>query len=119
MRTSLAASEEKVGSCVDSISHTIIMKFSSILSAASFAVAAIASPVPETYVVHEKRASAPTGWQKRDVLDRNSVLPMRFALKQRNLDNAWSYLEEVSHPASEKFGQHWSAAKVAETFSPR
>lgn len=44
---------------------------------------------------------------------------MRIALAQRNLDKAYDYLHEVSHPVSGKFGQHWSAKQVAETFAPR
>ena len=43
---------------------------------------------------------------------------MRIALKQSNLDKAEEYLMEVSHPKSPKYGQHWSAKKVAETFAP-
>ena len=43
---------------------------------------------------------------------------MRIALKQSNLDKAEKYLMEVSHPQSAKYGQHWSAKEVAETFAP-
>lgn len=47
------------------------------------------------------------------------VLPMRFALTQSNLDKGHDWLMEVSDPTSEKYGQHWDAAKVAEMFKPR
>lgn len=43
---------------------------------------------------------------------------MRIGLTQSNLDKAEEYLMEVSHPTSEKFGRHWSAKQVAETFAP-
>ena len=46
------------------------------------------------------------------------MLPMKIALTQSNMDKLEDYLMEVSHPSSEKFGQHWSAKKVAETFAP-
>lgn len=43
---------------------------------------------------------------------------MRIALTQANMDKAEDFLMEVSHPTSEKYGQHWTAKKVAETFAP-
>ncbi|KAL1615957.1 hypothetical protein SLS56_011628 [Neofusicoccum ribis] len=57
-------------------------------------------------------------WAKGSKLSPRTVLPMRIALSQRNLDKAYEYLHEVSNPASEKYGQHWSAKQVAETFAP-
>jgi len=44
---------------------------------------------------------------------------MRIALTQRNLDNAYDHLMEVSHPESASFGKHWTVKDVAETFAPR
>lgn len=44
---------------------------------------------------------------------------MRIGLKQRNLDMVSEWLSEVSHPQSNKYGQHWSAKEVAEAFAPR
>lgn len=43
---------------------------------------------------------------------------MRIALKQSNIDRLDDYLMEVSHPDSDRFGEHWNAKKVAETFAP-
>ncbi|MCJ1474289.1 hypothetical protein MMC13_002947 [Lambiella insularis] len=34
------------------------------------------------------------------------------------MDKLEDYLMEVSHPTSEKFGQHWTAKQVADTFAP-
>lgn len=79
---------------------------------------AIASPT-NNYAIHEKRDKLPRGWSKRDQLDKRAVMPMRIALAQRNLDRGYELLEEVSHPKSEKYGQHWSAKQVADMFSPR
>lgn len=94
------------------------MRFSSFLSLGALLASALASPTGN-YAVHEKRDAAPYGWTKRDQLDRRAVLPMKIALKQRNLDNAWSYLEEVSHPTSPNYGKHWTAKDVIDKFSPR
>ena len=43
---------------------------------------------------------------------------MKVGIAQSNLDKAWEWLEEVSHPTSEKYGKHWSAKQVAEAFQP-
>ncbi|KAK4998251.1 hypothetical protein LTR28_013729, partial [Elasticomyces elasticus] len=43
-------------------------------------------------------------------------MPMRIALTQRNIDKGYGFLEEVSHPDSPKYGQHWTAKQVANMF---
>ena len=83
----------------------------------ALAATVIAAP-RSTHVLHEKRDALPFGWERHDRLPSHNVLPMRIALKQSNLDKAEEYLMEVSHPKSPKYGQHWSAKKVAETFAP-
>lgn len=95
------------------------MHFSTLFSAAAFAAAAIASPLGHIHTIHEKRNELPHGWTKRSELDRRAVLPMKIALSQSNLDRGWEWLREVSHPESEKYGEHWSAEDVAEAFAPR
>lgn len=91
--------------------------FHSIVGAA-LAATAFASPIGISHSLHEKRSVVPRGWEKKDVLDRRAVLPMRVGLSQRNLDKGWQWLEEVSHPTSEKYGQHWTAKEVADAFAP-
>lgn len=81
-------------------------------------VASVIAAPSTTHILHEKRDALPFGWKRYDKLPRHDVLPMRVALKQSNLDKAEEYLMEVSHPNSPKYGQHWSAKKVAETFAP-
>lgn len=77
----------------------------------------VASPT-STHVVHEKRNYIPSGWRKHQKLDGSHRIPMRIGLTQSNLDKADAYLMEVSHPTSEKYGQHWTAKQVAEKFAP-
>jgi len=43
---------------------------------------------------------------------------MRIALTQSNLDRAADWINEVSHPESERYGQHWTASQVAQAFAP-
>lgn len=95
------------------------MHFLSLVSAAALAASAVASPLSTTHSVHEKRSEAPQGWTKREELDRRAVLPMKIALAQSNLDRGWEWLEEVSHPESGKYGEHWSAKEIADAFAPR
>lgn len=95
------------------------MLFKQFLAAGAFAAAALASPLSPTYVVHEKRSEHAAGWGRREALDRRALLPMRIGLAQRNLDRGYEWLDEVAHPESRKYGQHWSAKEVAEAFAPR
>lgn len=73
---------------------------------------------PTKYVIHEKREKPPHGWEKHHGLPGHHVLSMRIALSQENLDKAEQFLMDVSHPESTKYGQHWSAKEIAETFAP-
>lgn len=93
------------------------MRFS-IFALGALTASAIASPTSR-YAVHERRDRAPHGWSKREQLDGRVVMPMRIALAQKNMDRGDEFLQDVSHPDSANYGQHWSAKQVANTFSPR
>lgn len=70
------------------------MKGSLILLSGLFA-GALAIPTTG-HVVHERRASSTQNrWVKRHALDANTKVPLRIALKQRNLDKGMNYLMEV------------------------
>ena len=84
----------------------------------SFASYVFASPVFH-HVLHEKRHSPPPQWLKRSKLNPDTIIPVRIALNQRNLDRAEDFLYDVAHPRSLKYGQHWTARQVAEAFAPR
>lgn len=73
---------------------------------------------PTKFVSHEKREKPPHGWEKHQRLTGDHVLSIRVALRQENLDKAERFLMDVSHPQSSKYGQHWSAKEIAETFAP-
>ena len=95
------------------------MYFSFVASAlASFlAASSLAAPNPAAYVVHEKRDEPSRQWNKLKRANPRDRLPIRIGLVQQNLQNAEQYLMDVSDPRSPNFGQHWSAEKVANTFS--
>ncbi len=74
---------------------------------------AAAAPAPSSYVVHEKREVQLDKWTKRDVkINRDAVMPMSIGLTQRNLDNGYDFLMDVSDPESKNYGKHWSYDKV-------
>ncbi|KAI0451280.1 peptidase S8/S53 domain-containing protein [Xylaria acuta] len=89
-----------------------------IAALACSAIPSSAAPSSNGHVLHEKRDGAPHLWQKRDRATPSQVLPIRIGLRQRNLENAESYIYEVADPTSPNFGKHWSAEKVANTFAP-
>jgi len=80
---------------------------------------AFVANVLANHVLHEKRFAPPPDWHNKASLDPDSVIPLKFALQQTNMHLAEKYLYEVSHPRSEKYGQHWTPKKVAETFRAR
>lgn len=87
---------------------------------ALFALLVTAFAAPSiNHVLHEKRDGIPQGWRKLGKLSGAEVLSMSVALTQGNLDRAEEFLMEVSHPNSPKYGQHWSAKDIADTFAPR
>ena len=72
------------------------MQFSILaLTAALTALAAAAPAVPNTHVIHEKREYLPRKWAKRELVGRDTVMPMRIGMTQRNLDISDELLMEV------------------------
>lgn len=80
---------------------------------------------------HEERYRLPGGWMKHSAhlgrvagraapsLDKkNFVVPMRFHLTQRNLENAHDFLMDVADPHSPNFGKHWTSKEVEDAFAP-
>jgi tripeptidyl-peptidase I len=94
------------------------MLFSRFIAACTVFAGAVASPFATSHSIHEKRSEVPAGWEKKHLLDRRAVLPVRIGLAQSNLDKAWEWLRGVSHPDSDSYGQHWSPKQVAEAFAP-
>ena len=91
---------------------------SRLLVAVTLAVAAAAAtPQLSPRVLHESRSFVPVGWTP---IRRASGLriPLKIGLAQPNLASIEEYLMDVSHPESANYGNHWSPAKVAQTFRP-
>lgn len=80
--------------------------------------AALAVPPPTSHAVHERRHAPHPRLTTRVAPD--AVLPMRVGLRQdaEALRSAEAWLMEVSHPASPRYGQHWTADEVTARFRP-
>src|ERR1700722_3455154 len=70
------------------------------------------------YNNHEKRSAVPSGWSHLRKHHASNVLPLRFALSQSNIDNIGEYLNDVAHPDSPNYSNHWTPGKIASTFAP-
>ena len=81
-------------------------------------ITAVLGVPPTKFVIHEKREKPPHGWEKHQALAGRHVLSIGVALRQENLDKAEQFLKDVSYPQSTKYGQHWSAKEIADTFAP-
>ncbi|OAA55092.1 Peptidase S8/S53, subtilisin/kexin/sedolisin [Cordyceps fumosorosea ARSEF 2679] len=87
------------------------------LSVIALATAALAAPASKM-VVHESRDATHVGYTKGAAADSNTRVPVRIALKQRNLDNAMDLLLKVSDPNSADYGKHYTEDQVVSTFAP-
>ena len=91
------------------------MKLTVLAIVGGFVAQALAAPAPVPYTLHEKREVQKEKWTRNlDVkLNRDAVIPISIGLTQRNLENGYDMLMDVSHPESPNYGKHWSMQKVA------
>ena len=68
--------------------------------------------------VHGRHAVEPVASAKTHRLEAYRNITIYIGLTQQNLDGIEETLRSVSHPDSPTYGQHWSAEKVIEHFSP-
>jgi tripeptidyl-peptidase-1 len=78
----------------------------------------VAEPQLSPYILHEKRTHIPAGWSHVRKHDPFAVLPLRFALSQSNIHNLEDFLNDISHPDSPNYGNHWTPSQIAKTFAP-
>lgn len=92
------------------------MKIGAIFLSA-FVAASLGMPTTTEHVVHEKRNDRAL-LTKVTAADSAKTVPVRIALKQRNIEQGEKLLAEVSDPDSPKYGQHYTQEQVAELFAP-
>ncbi|TFK31356.1 subtilisin-like protein [Crucibulum laeve] len=73
---------------------------------------------PSPYILHEARSRTPAGWTHHRRHESSAMLPLRFGLKQSNMDRLEEFLYDVSHPESPNYGNHWTPAQIQEKFAP-
>jgi tripeptidyl-peptidase-1 len=76
---------------------------------------ALAAPVTDL-IMHEKRT--PTNHLRRRRVDGDSILPVRIALSQSNLEKGYDHLMKISDPESDRYGRHWSTEEIHREFAP-
>jgi tripeptidyl-peptidase I len=84
------------------------MRFSTLVGALASSAALCSAAPPSSarrHMLHEKRDGESHVWTKRERANPDQVLPIRIGLRQRNLENAESYIYEVSDPTSPNFGK--------------
>ena len=79
---------------------------------------AATAPQLSPRVRHESRSAIPSGWTPVHRASGDMIIPLKVGLVQPNLASIEEYLMDVSHPESPNYGNHWSPAKVAQTFRP-
>jgi hypothetical protein len=67
----------------------------------------VSSPLG-SHVLHEKRDAAPVAWTKYSRAPKDTVLPVRIGLTQRNLEHSDRFLDDISDPDSPNFGMNSS-----------
>jgi len=83
------------------------------------AVAAVAKPMAKrTMSVHERREEVPNGFAHTSSPSPDTLITLRIALTQTNIAGLESELYAVSDPVSPRYGQHLTAAEVAEFVKP-
>ena len=79
---------------------------------------AVAEATTLPSLLHEKRNHVPAGWSHSRKHHAMATLPLRFALSQPNIHAIDQYINDVAHPDSPNYGNHWAAAQVVERFAP-
>ncbi|CCL99220.1 uncharacterized protein FIBRA_01235 [Fibroporia radiculosa] len=78
----------------------------------------LGSPFSRSLQVHESRSSIPSGYSLSGPAPANSVLKLRIALVQNDLDGLVNVLQEVSDPTNANYGNHLSKSEVETYVSP-
>ncbi|KAF9814346.1 hypothetical protein IEO21_05141 [Rhodonia placenta] len=88
------------------------------LLAASLVGSAWSNPVLHGLQILEHRDAPPRGFVHGGPASPDTMLNLRLALKQNNMDGLIEALYDVSTPSSAKYGQHLSKYEVEEYVSP-
>lgn len=88
------------------------------LCLSALTVVVFPSPLGPSSHIAQGTRNVPPGWSLHRRADPDVLIPLKFTLVQSNVHNLDSYLLDIADPSSPNYGQHWSPAKVADTFRP-
>lgn len=115
--TSRNQSSPKPPPCICCLFFATLLTLASSISAVP--IFSSSSSSSSSHVLHEKRDEGPQSlWTRHSRAQGHERLPIRIGLKQRNLEHADRFIQDVSDPTSPNFGKHWTADKVANIFAP-
>lgn len=86
-------------------------------AAALVGVEALPTTSSENYVVKERHA-VPQAWTATGPANKRDSINLQIGLKQRNEGLVERHLIEVSDPSHERYGQHLTAAEIADIVRP-
>ncbi|KAK6440992.1 hypothetical protein LTR95_002775 [Oleoguttula sp. CCFEE 5521] len=84
---------------------------------ALFGANALPSPQASTYAVKE-RHHVPRSWKPVGAADKSETINLQIGLKQSNEGTVERHLMEVSDPAHARYGNHLTAAEIADIIRP-
>ncbi|TQV93124.1 protease S8 tripeptidyl peptidase I [Cordyceps javanica] len=85
----------------------------------SLVAGAVAAPLTDNHIVHERRSEPASSVFTKRAAEADTELPVRIALKQRNIEKGSELLFEVSDPKSANYGKHYTADQVIDLFAPK
>ncbi|PNS16473.1 Protease KEX1 [Sphaceloma murrayae] len=95
-------------------------KITAALGAVSFLLGVDAhpsSPSASTYAVKE-RHNVPGSWTRLGAAEKSDLINLQIGLRQSNQGSIEQHLIEVSDPEHERYGEHLTAAEVADIVRP-
>ncbi|SAM86247.1 related to Tripeptidyl-peptidase I precursor [Ustilago bromivora] len=94
-----------------------VVTYKALVALLSLALMAESSPVASPFVVKES-VPLPSTWVRRSTADSETVVPLRFALRQSAISGLQAKLHETSNPDSALYGRHLSAEQVSSYLQP-
>ena len=71
-----------------------------------------------SFAPFSNKSSAPHQWQKQQRASPDTIIPVKIALTQQNLERGSKYLEDISDPKSPNFGKFWTPGQIKDAFAP-
>ncbi|QRW22865.1 tripeptidyl-peptidase I [Rhizoctonia solani] len=90
-----------------------------VLTVLALASLVVASPVSQDFTTRHALREIPSGWTRVARAPADHNIDLRVGLKQARMTDLLAILDEVSNPASTKYGKHLSKEDVDKLVAPR